>query len=44
MIASLVPAAGFGESVGNVAASFKVSALPGLVRRQLSASRSQDFD
>jgi hypothetical protein len=44
MIASLVPAAQLDESVGNVAASFKVSALPRLIRRQLSASRLQDFD
>jgi hypothetical protein len=44
MIASLVLTAGLGESVGNVAACFKVSALPGLARRQLSASGSQDFD
>jgi hypothetical protein len=44
MFASLVPAAGLREWVGNVAASFKVSALPGLVCRQLSAARLQDFD
>jgi hypothetical protein len=44
MIASLVLTADLGESVGNVAASFKVSALPGLIRRHLSASRLQDFD